>query len=122
MKVAFFLDVVGYSVLAVSDSLALLLLGCTIFCVGNSLIRPRLTSLISLESKQSEQGAVLGLTGALNSIGQVVAPPMGGAIIDAGYLTGWGLGLAGLSFLGLWPSASKRTQSSPNVEPPPVLS
>jgi MFS family permease len=101
VQVGFFCDVMGYAVLAFASNLLLFLLACTLFSCGNSALRPSLTSLVTQRAGRAEQGAVLGVLGSLQSIGQVVAPPLGGALIDAELLTWWGLGLSLICVLGL---------------------
>jgi multidrug resistance protein len=101
VQVGFFCDVTGYAVLGFSSNLLIFLLACTLFSFGNSTLRPSLTSLVTQRAGRAEQGAVLGVMGSLQSIGQVVAPPLGGVLIDGELLTWWGLGLSLICVLGL---------------------
>lgn len=66
------------------------------FATGS--IRPALTSLITRLSPQEEQGSVLGLTQSLQSVAQIVAPFIGGLMIEHGLLKIWAA-TAGLSCL-----------------------
>jgi MFS family permease len=60
-----------------------------------------LTSLITQATPREEQGVVLRLTQSLNSVSMIVAPPLGGLLIDHGWLTAWGLAASGVPFIGL---------------------
>lgn len=88
---------VGYAFLGASEFFSfdhrLYVLGVSIFfsSIGNSLLRPALTALVTHEADRTEQGVVLGLTQSLSSIAAVVAPPIAGALIthDLGLVWAW---------------------------------
>ena len=65
------------------------------------LVRPTLTSLITQATAREEQGVVLGLTQSLNSVSMIIAPPLGGLLIDHGWLTAWGLAASAVAVIGL---------------------
>jgi MFS family permease len=65
------------------------------------LVRPTLTSLITQATPREEQGVVLGLTQSLNSVALIIAPPLGGYLIEHGWLTFWGLFASAVAFIGL---------------------
>jgi DHA1 family tetracycline resistance protein-like MFS transporter len=79
---------IGYLVLGSSEFFPLdrrlYVLAVSIFfsSIGNSLLRPVLTSLVTREADRTEQGVVLGLTQSLSSVAAVVAPPVAGALIS----------------------------------------
>src|SRR5919202_4250017 len=79
----------GYAALGLSHSVPTLLLAATFSSVGNGLIRPALTSLITQQVGRGEQGVVLGLNQSLMSIAQIVGPAIAGALIDRGWLSPW---------------------------------
>ncbi len=110
VQAAFALDILGYACLALSTGIGGLILACTFFSFGNSLLRPVLTSLISKAAGANEQGAVLGCASSLQSLGQTVAPPLGGLLIDRGQFTAWALCLAAVSALGL--ASRKRVEET----------
>jgi MFS family permease len=60
-------------------------------------VRPALTSLITQRAGRSEQGVVLGLTQSLNSVAAIVAPAVGGLLIDHSMLAAWALLAAAIS-------------------------
>jgi len=81
----------GYLVLAFTFGLPALLLSATISAFGNGVLRPALTSLISHQADQRQQGLVMGLSQSLNSLAQIVAPLMTGLLIRYEWLSSWSL-------------------------------
>jgi MFS transporter, DHA1 family, tetracycline resistance protein len=79
----------GYTILGLSHAVPTLLIAATFSSLGNGLIRPALTSLITQQVGRSEQGVVLGLNQSLMSIAQIVGPAIAGALIDRGWLSTW---------------------------------
>lgn len=102
VRAGFFLGMVGLAALGFTYSIPLLLLVAAISSSGTGVIRPALTSLITQKADRSEQGVVLGLTQSLNSIAAIVAPAVGGLLIDHSLLAGWALtagGICGVALL-----------------------
>jgi len=79
----------GYTILGLSHAVPTLLIAATFSSLGNGLIRPALTSLITQQVGRGEQGVVLGLNQSLMSIAQIVGPAIAGALIDRGWLSTW---------------------------------
>jgi DHA1 family tetracycline resistance protein-like MFS transporter len=96
VRAGFFLGMVGLAALGFTYSVPLLLLVAAVSSSGTGVIRPALTSLITQKADRSEQGVVLGLTQSLNSIAAIVAPAIGGLLIDHSLLAGWALTAAGI--------------------------
>jgi MFS family permease len=92
--------VVGYAILAFCNSIPILILATAVTSIGG-LVRPTLTSLITQSTPREEQGVVLGLTQSLNSLGLILAPPLGGLLIQHGLLTTWGLVASTAAAIGL---------------------
>jgi MFS family permease len=90
----------GYAILAFCHSIPMLALATVVSTIGG-LVRPTLTSLITQATPREEQGVVLGLTQSLNSVSMIVAPPLGGLLIERGWLTAWGLAASGVAVIGL---------------------
>jgi MFS family permease len=74
----------------------LLVIASTIGSFGTGVIRPALTALVSQAARAEEQGAALGATQSLVSIGQVLAPLISGAIIDSSKVNASALRVVGL--------------------------
>jgi MFS family permease len=81
------------------------------------LVRPTLTSLITQATPREEQGVVLGLTQSLNSLALIIAPPLGGYLIEQGWLTVWGLTASAVAFIGLMLASGARNQLRENSPP-----
>lgn len=97
---------IGYFILSRVDSVGGLVLASTIGSFGTGVIRPALTSLVSRTAGPREQGAALGATQSLMSIGQIAAPLLSGYIIghsavEPMALAYWGWWLAGMAAAGL---------------------
>ncbi len=107
VRIAFLCDIVGYALLGFSTTLPLLILSCTLFSFGNSMLRPLLTSLITRNVSREEQGGVLGVTSSLQSLGGVITPPLGGILIDTAQFTPWALVLSAGCCVGFGISVSK---------------
>jgi len=96
VRAGFFLGMVGLAALGFTYSVPLLLLVAALSSSGTGVIRPALTSLITQKADRSQQGVVLGLTQSLNSIAAIVAPAIGGLLIDHSLLAGWAVTAAGI--------------------------
>ena len=92
---------VGYFGLGVVSSVALLLLVAALAAFGIGVIRPALTSLITQQAGQREQGVVLGLTQSLTSMASIVAPIGAGLLIEHQMLREWAWVAAGLAVVGV---------------------
>jgi MFS family permease len=86
----------GYIWLGLIRDIGPLLAVATLASIGHGILRPTLTSLITQNAGRHEQGVVLGLNQSLMSIAQILAPPLGGALIGAGLLPEWAF-VAGLA-------------------------
>ena len=91
---------IGYALLAFCHSIPMLALATLVTSIGG-MVRPTLTSLITQATPREEQGVVLGLTQSLNSVALIIAPPLGGYLIEHGWLTAWGLAASAVAFIGL---------------------
>jgi len=92
--------VIGYLILGPCRDIATLLLVSTISSFGNGVLRPTLSSLVSQNASPSEQGVVLGLNQALNSVAQIFAPILGGVLIGQSQLTLWAWVAAAAALVG----------------------
>jgi MFS family permease len=101
VTIGFVSGVLGYTLLGLSHGIALLLVAATFASLGNGLIRPALTSLITQQVGRGEQGVVLGLNQSLMSVAQIVGPAIAGALIDRGWLASWAFCAALISLVAL---------------------
>jgi DHA1 family tetracycline resistance protein-like MFS transporter len=93
--------VIGYFGLGIASSFTLLMLAGTLAAFGNGVIRPALTSLITQQAGRQEQGVVLGITQSLMSMASIVAPIVGGLLIERQMLKEWAWAAAGLAAVGV---------------------
>jgi DHA1 family tetracycline resistance protein-like MFS transporter len=91
---------IGYGGLGFADSVTLLIVVSVVGSFGNSVVRPALTSLITYQVGEHEQGVVLGLTQALTSLASIVAPVAAGLFIQYGMLSTWAWLAGGLAVVG----------------------
>jgi len=78
VKAGFLLDMSGLLILATTHTLPALFFAITLFSVGSGLLRPTLLGEISRSASEDKQGEVLGISGSLSSIAQIVGPIIGG--------------------------------------------
>ncbi len=87
----------GFSLLAFTYRIPMLLAAAAVISFGTGVLRPVLTRLITQRTGKAEQGTVLGLTQSLASVSQIVAPAVGGFPIGQQWLAAWGLAMAALA-------------------------
>ena len=101
IRAGFLIGAIGMAALAFTHGIPLLLVVSALASIGLGVLRPAITSLITQRAPRSEQGTVLGLNQSLNSISQIVAPFLGGLLIDQGWLAAWALLGAAVAAIGL---------------------
>jgi DHA1 family tetracycline resistance protein-like MFS transporter len=89
--IGFAASAIGYALLALSHEVPLLLVAAAFGAIGNSALRPALTSLVTRKAGRHQQGAALGLTQSFMSVSQIVAPMPAGFLIGHLYLGTWAL-------------------------------
>jgi MFS family permease len=110
-----FMGYVGsYAILGFVTNIPLLVAATLVGSIGG-LVRPTLTSMITQATSRDEQGVVLGLTQSLTSVAMIAAPPLGGLLIEHGWLTAWGLTASVIAAVGLLLS------SRPIVKPAVII-
>ncbi len=95
------LTMVAHGALGWVFSLPALLVVTAIGGIGLSVVRPSLTTLITRSVPPDQQGAALGVSQSLASIGQIVGPISAGALIGRGWIAGFGLASAAWALLGI---------------------
>jgi MFS transporter, DHA1 family, tetracycline resistance protein len=102
VRAGFFFAMAGLIALGFTYGVPLLLVVSAVASSGMGAIRPALTSQITQKAGRSEQGVVLGLTQSLNSIAAIVAPAIGGLLIDHSLLGTWALVAAAICGVALF--------------------
>lgn len=106
----FIAAVAAYATLGFSQTVAMLIVAATIAAFGNGVLRPVITSELSQRIGRHEQGVAIGITGSLNSLAMIVAPPIGGALINQHWLFAWTLVPGAAAVLGLTIALATRSQ------------
>ena len=87
--------------LALTYTIPQLMVDNTFAAYGSGVLRPAVTSLITQKAGKREQGVVLGLTQSLTSVSAIVAPIIGGSLIDRGYLNAWAISMGAVALIGM---------------------
>jgi DHA1 family tetracycline resistance protein-like MFS transporter len=103
----------GYALLGYVEPVGTLLIAVALSSVGQSLLRPCLTSITTQVAGREEQGVVLGLTQTLASVASVIAGYLPGFLIERRFLTAWGWAAAAFCGIALLVS---RVGSAAHVE------
>jgi MFS transporter, DHA1 family, tetracycline resistance protein len=82
---------VAFALLAVIQALPYMLLAIALLTFGSAILRPSLTTLITLRAARHRQGMAIGLMQVLMSVAQIVAPVICGFLIQAHFLSTWAL-------------------------------
>jgi DHA1 family tetracycline resistance protein-like MFS transporter len=103
----------GYALLGYVEPLGPLLVAVALSSLGNSVLRPSLTSIVTQVVPDAERGVALGLMQSLASLASISAAPISGWLIDHQHLTSWGWFAAACCGVALlfrhWGSASRRS-------------
>jgi MFS family permease len=91
----------GYAALAFVRRVPELLGSASLSAFGQGSLRPALIAQVTHNSRRDEQGLVLGITQSLMSTAQIVAPVIGGFLIDHNWLSAWALMAAAAAGIGL---------------------
>jgi len=93
--------VVAYCILGLAQTIVVLVVSATISSFGNGVLRPVITSELTQRVGRHEQGVAIGISGSLNSLAMLVAPPVGGLLLNHDWLLGWAMVPAATAALGL---------------------
>jgi DHA1 family multidrug resistance protein-like MFS transporter len=81
IKASLLASVAGFLLMLTADTLITVILTTSVFVLGNSMLRPAVSSLISKRTSQG-QGIAIGLNNAFMSLGRVIGPLWAGVVID----------------------------------------
>lgn len=105
----------GFFLLLFAHSLAWAILSLAVFGVGNALIRPCVTSLITQKTKVG-QGVASGLSSSMDSLGRIAGPLLGALLFTMSeglpYMIGGILCVAAIVFVFRFRSLDEKEQSS----------
>ncbi len=83
LRTGLILMTMGLSGIAIAQSIPVLALTQTLLAVGIGFVNPSILGSISLLTNSSEQGASLGTTQGMASLGRIIGPAVGGALFGA---------------------------------------
>jgi multidrug resistance protein len=89
VKIGFATMAVGFVLLSGVHGIPYLLVAVGLLTFGSAVLRPSLTALITTHAPRHRQGMVIGMMQSLMSISQIVAPVIGGFLIQARFLSAW---------------------------------
>jgi MFS family permease len=93
---------ISYVALGFTQSVGQMLAVLAFGSIVGAGIRPALTSQITQSAGRREQGVIIGLTQSIMSIAQIVAPIIGGLLIQKNWLAPWAIWAGLLSGLALF--------------------
>ncbi len=89
VKIGYISMFLGFVLLGWVHTIPFLLIAVAILFFGSSVLRPSLMSLITQNTKRSQQGMAVGLTQSLMSVAQITAPMLSGILIQHLFLSLW---------------------------------
>jgi len=116
IKASLLASVAGFLLMLTADTLATVILTTSVFVLGNSMLRPAVSSLISKRTTQG-QGIAMGLNNAFMSLGRVIGPLWAGAVIDINLFFPFITGAAVMSLGFIGSLVYLREESSLKAEP-----
>lgn len=98
LRLGVLLFALGLTGIAVANSVWAMAITMTLLSLGNGLSNPSTLGSISLLAGSTEQGAVMGVTQSMASLGRILGPAMGGALYGSVAITApfWASGLLAL--------------------------
>jgi len=81
VKTSLIASAAGFLLMLTANTLTTVILTTSVFVLGNAMLRPAVSSLISQRTTHG-QGIAMGLNNAYMSLGRVIGPLWAGAIID----------------------------------------
>lgn len=101
MLIGFGSTALAILLMGISPMLSIFLMGITINSLGNAVLRPAISGILSQKASPNQQGLVFGLNQTLMSIAQIICPLISGYLIGKNWNFFWCLLISAISFLGL---------------------
>jgi MFS transporter, DHA1 family, multidrug resistance protein len=106
---------IGFAVILLVNSFTTAAIYLTIFGVGNGVIRPCISSLLT-KSSTAGHGSVTGLLSSFDSLGRIIGPPLGGLIysiaIGLPYISGAIISVFALILFQIYLSKAKISETA----------
>lgn len=108
--VGFASTALAFIIMGYSPILSIFLIGMSISTFGNAVLRPAISSMLSLNASREHQGLVFGVNQTLMSIAQIICPLISGFLIGKEWTLYWCLLISFISFIGLYITRIVTTQ------------
>ncbi|MFC4766119.1 MFS transporter [Effusibacillus consociatus] len=99
IQIGLVVSLIGFLLITQVNSFATAAIYLTIFGMGNGMIRPAVSALVSRKT-EAGQGSSMGLIGSMDSLGRIAGPVVGGFLYKMGitfpYFAGAGISLAAI--------------------------
>jgi DHA1 family tetracycline resistance protein-like MFS transporter len=101
LRLGLVLFTLGMLGIAISNDILSMAITMTLLSLGNGLSNPSILGSVSLLSESTEQGATLGVTQSMSSLGRIIGPAIGGALYSSLNIAApfWTSGILGLCAL-----------------------
>ncbi|ESU34490.1 major facilitator transporter [Bacillus sp. 17376] len=108
------ISAVGFGLILLTEGFGTAALFLTIFGIGNGLIRPSVSSLLTKKSTTGH-GGTTGLLSSFDSLGRIIGPPLGGWLfsiaIGMPYISGIVLSMVALALFQFYQARTKTSHS-----------
>lgn len=112
IRLGIIISAIGFGLILLTSNFSNAALYLTIFGIGNGLIRPGISSLLT-KTSEFGHGSATGLLSSFDSLGRIIGPPLGGWLfsitIGLPYLSGILLSLIAFCFFQLYKTKAKAT-------------
>jgi MFS transporter, DHA1 family, multidrug resistance protein len=106
---------IGFTVILLVDNFTTAAIYLTIFGIGNGVIRPCITSILTKSSKVGH-GSVTGMLASFDSLGRIIGPPLGGWLfslsIGLPYISGAIISIFTLILYQVYRAMSRKTATA----------
>ncbi|CAM4107494.1 MFS transporter [Lederbergia lenta] len=115
IQIGIVVSAIGFGLILFVDSFTTAAIFLTIFGIGNGVIRPSVSSLLT-KTSTAGHGSATGLLSSVDSLGRIIGPPLGGWLfsiaIGLPYISGIVLSLIALV---LYRFYTKQSQKNPSI-------
>lgn len=129
LRMGLILMTMGLVSIAVAQSIPFMALTQTLLAVGVGFTNPSILGSVSLLIPSDEQGAALGTTQGMASLGRIIGPAVGGALFGALHITSPFLFAGGMTLIALFvvitifasiPNAGQKAKPAPRTDSEPT--
>ncbi|MCM3588194.1 MFS transporter [Mesobacillus maritimus] len=115
IQLGIIISAIGFSLILFTKDFLTAAIFLSIFGIGNGLIRPGISSLLT-KTSSAGHGSATGLLSSFDSLGRIIGPPLGGLLysitIGFPYLAGMVLSIIALMFYQIYKVQTKHTHST----------